>query len=76
MFQGSHPLIDKLRIYSGYAMIAVYMALGIVFFFTDIALTTFPSYRKEIGSTMMIYSVVRLFLTYRKNKREKDEFAD
>ncbi len=52
------------------------MALGIVFFFTDIAETTFPSYRKEIGSTMIIYSVIRLVLTYRKNKREKNEFTD
>ncbi len=76
MFTGSHPLIDKLRYYSSYAMIAVYLALGIIFFFTDIAETTFPSYRKEIGCTMMIYSVVRLFLTIRKNKRDKDEFVD
>jgi len=76
VFSGSHPTVEKLRYYSGYIMIVVYMALGIVFFFTDIAETTFPSYRKEIGSTMMIYSVIRLVLTYRKNKREKDEFTD
>ena len=76
MFTGSHPLIDKFRYYSSYAMIAVYLTLGIIFFFTDIAETTFPSYRKEIGATMLIYSVVRLFLTIRKNRRDKDEFAD
>jgi hypothetical protein len=76
VFSGSHPLLEKLRVYSNYAMVAVYMALGIMFFFTDVAVETFPSYRKEIGCTMMIYSVVRIILTYRKNKREKDEFAD
>ena len=76
MFSGSHPVLDKIRCYSGYLMIAVYFALGVLFFFTDIAVDIFPSYRKEIGSTMMVYAVIRIILTIRKNRREKDEFGD
>jgi len=56
-------------------MIAVYLGLGLLFFFTDIALNTFPNYRKELGATMLIYSVIRTFLVIRKHKKEqKNEF--
>lgn len=54
-------------------MVAVYLFLGLLFLFTDIAIETFPAYRKEIGSTLLIYSVIRLLLQYYKNKREKNE---
>jgi hypothetical protein len=53
-------------------MVAVYLALGLLFFFTDIAYNTFPNYRKEIGFTMMIYSIVRLVMTIKKNKNNQD----
>ena len=56
-------------------MIAVYLGLGLLFFFTDIASNTFPSYRQELGATMLIYSVIRTFLVIRKHRKEqKDEF--
>lgn len=53
-------------------MVAVYLALGLLFFFTDIGAETFPAYRKEIGFAMLVYSVVRLVLTISKHKREQD----
>lgn len=50
-------------------MVAVYLALGLLFLFTDIAIETFPAYRKPIGATMLIYGVVRTILTIQKNKK-------
>lgn len=49
-------------------MVAVYLALGVLFFFTDIAIDTFPEYRKTIGITMIVYGILRIFLTIRKIK--------
>lgn len=64
--------MDKIRYYSNFFMIAVYLGIGLLFFFTDIAVNTFPNYRKELGATMMIYAVVRSFLMIRKHKKDKE----
>jgi hypothetical protein len=53
-------------------MIAVYIGLGLLFFFTDIAAETFPAYRKELGATMLVYSAIRTFMIIRKHRREND----
>lgn len=65
--------MDKIRYYSNFFMIAVYLSLGLLFFFTQIAENIFPNYRKELGATMIIYAGIRTFLIIRKNRREKDE---
>ncbi len=58
-------------------MIAVYLGLGLLFLFTDVAATIFPSYRKELGITMLIYCVIRTGLMIWKHKKEqRDEFED
>jgi hypothetical protein len=54
-------------------MIAVYLGLGLLFFFTDIAADTFPDYRKELGITMMIYAVIRTVMIVRRHKKEKED---
>jgi hypothetical protein len=64
--------LDKIRYYSNFFMIAVYFGLGLLFFFTDIAVNIFPSYRKELGVTMVVYAGIRSYLIIRKHKREKD----
>ena len=67
--------MDKIRYYSNFFMIAVYLGIGLLFFLTDIAINTFPNYRKELGVTMMIYAVVRSFLMiWKHNKDKKNEF--
>jgi len=68
----SNPAVNNIRYYSNFLMIAVYVALGLLFFFTDIAIETFPNYRKELGMTMLVYSVVRSIMTIRKRKRDKE----
>ena len=68
----SNPAVNNIRYYSNFLMIAVYVALGLLFFFTDIAIETFPNYRKELGVTMLVYSFVRTIMTIRKRKRDKE----
>ena len=54
-------------------MVAVYLALGFLFLYTDIAMDSFPVYRKPVGITMCVYAVIRTILTIKKNKNNKDE---
>ncbi len=56
-------------------MVAVYLALGLLFLFTDIAIDTFPVYRKPVGIIMIVYAGVRTFLNIKKEKnKQKNEF--
>lgn len=56
-------------------MIAVYLGLGLLFLFTDIAANTFPNYRKELGITMIIYCAIRTGIMIWKHKKEqRDEY--
>jgi hypothetical protein len=65
--------VDKIRYYSSFLMIAVYLGLGLLFFFTDIASNTFPTYRKELGVTMLVYSIVRSGLMIRKYRKGRED---
>jgi len=68
VFFNNNPSVNKIRYYFSFVMVAVYLTLGFVFLFTDIAIDTFPMYRKPIGITMIVYAVIRTYLTIRKNK--------
>lgn len=72
MIFNSNPSVNKIRYYTGFIMVAIYLALGLLFFFTDIAIDTFPAYRKELGFTMMAYAVIRTVMNIRKKRREKE----
>ncbi|MBA3970548.1 MAG: hypothetical protein H0X46_00060 [Bacteroidetes bacterium] len=65
--------MNNIRYYSNFVMIAVYLGLGLLFFFTEIAINTFPNYRKELGITMMVYAVIRTIMIIRKHNREKED---
>ena len=69
----SNPLVNKIRYYSGFIMVAVYLTLGLLFLFTDIAIDTFPAYRKPIGATIIVYGIVRIILSVQKNKRDQQQ---
>jgi hypothetical protein len=74
VLSGSNSAADKIRYYSGFLMIAVYVALGLLFLFTDIASDTFPVYRKPVGCVFILYAAMRAFLNIRKQKeKNKDE---
>jgi len=52
-------------------MVAIYIALGLLFLFTTIANDTFPVYRTEVGCLMLIYSGYRGYSTYKKIKQNE-----
>lgn len=53
-------------------MVAVYLCIGLLFLFTDIAIDFFPSYRQPVGLIMIIYAGFRAFVGYKKMKADKD----
>jgi len=55
----SNPSVNKIRYYFGFLMVAVYLALGLLFLFTDIAIDTFPANRQPIGIIFIVYGVFR-----------------
>jgi hypothetical protein len=50
-------------------MVAIYLGLGLLFFFTEIGVENFPMYRKELGCVMLVYGTIRLIMTIRKIKK-------
>lgn len=69
----SNPSLNKIRYYSHFLMVALYFALGLLFLFTDIAIDMFPMYRTGVGITMIVYGIIRTFLTIRKIRQQNDE---
>lgn len=73
MLFNSSPTVNKIRYYSTFIMVAVYLALGLLFLFTDIAIDKFPAYRKEIGIVMVVYAAIRTFSTVRRIKMQGND---
>ena len=61
-------MVNKISHYFGFAMVAVYVALGLLFLFTDISIEIFPEYRTQVGITMILYAVYRTYTIYKKVK--------
>lgn len=73
MLFNSNPTVNKIRYYSTFLMVAIYLTLGLLFLFTDIGIDKFPAFRKEIGVVMLVYGVIRAFTTIRKIKFEGND---
>lgn len=54
-------------------MVTVYLALGLLFLFTDVAINAFPSNRKPIGIIFLVYGSFRLILTLQKIRKAKED---
>ena len=54
-------------------MVAVYLALGLLFLFTDIAEETFPARRKAVGTVLLVYGIFRMIITIQKLKRRDQD---
>jgi hypothetical protein len=54
-------------------MVGVYLALGLLFLFTDIAVNIFPANRTPIGIVFIVYGIFRSFITVRKIRRLNKE---
>ncbi len=73
MSGNSNPLVNTIRYYFNFLMVAVYLSLGLLFLFTDISYETFPEYRKELGIVLIVYGIIRTVLAIRKIKRENEQ---
>ncbi len=73
MLFNSNPKVNKFRYYSNFVMVAVYLALGLLFLFSEIGIDYFPAFRKQIGCIMIVYAVIRIILTRSKFKREEND---
>ena len=51
-------------------MVALYLVIGLLFLFTDLAIQTFPVYREAVGGLLIAYAVFRLYSII-KNIRQK-----
>jgi hypothetical protein len=63
---------NRIRYYSSFFMVALYVAIGLLFLCTDIAIDTFPMYRTGVGITMIVYAAVRAYLTIRRERNLRD----
>lgn len=68
MHSESNPLINKIRYYSRFIMVALYLVIGLLFSFSDIAIETFPVYREAVGGLLILYAAFRLYLIVKKKR--------
>jgi hypothetical protein len=68
VFSDNNPLRKKIRYYIGFIMALLYIAIGSLFLFTDIAIETFPAYRVPVGVVLLVYAAFRLYSTIKTGK--------
>jgi cytochrome c biogenesis protein CcdA len=66
-------VINKLRFYSSFLLLAFYIVVGILFLFTDIWEDLLPKSRFAIGIILILFGVFRFYVAYRRylNKNNK-----
>jgi len=72
VYSESNPLKNKIRYYSGFIMVALYLGIGLLFLFTDIAIETFPAYRGPVGGLLVVYAGFRMYSIIKRYKQERD----
>lgn len=73
MLFNSSPTLNKFRYYSNFVMVVIYLAMGVLFLFTDIGIDYFPAFRTEVGWVMIIYAGIRTILSIKKFKQKEHE---
>lgn len=61
---------NKLRLYLSFLLFVFYLVIGILFLFTDTWIYFLPDGRVIIGSVLISYSVLRLYIAYRRYKNK------
>jgi hypothetical protein len=51
-------------------MVVLYLIMGLLFLFSDIAIQTFPVYREPVGGVLIIYAGFRLYSTIKQIKQK------
>lgn len=61
---------NKFRLYLSFLLFVFYLVIGILFLFTDTWINFLPEGREIIGSVLISYGVLRLYLAYRRYKNK------
>lgn len=61
---------NKLRLYLSFLLFVFYLVIGILFLFTDTWIHFLPEGRGIIGSVLISYGVLRLYIAYRRYKKK------
>ena len=69
MYSDSNPIIDKIRYYFSFLIVGLYLIMGLLFLFSNIAIQIFPVYREAVGGVLIVYAGYRLYANI-KRKRE------
>jgi|GEM_PF-1476572 len=64
---------NKLRYYIQFFMVGVYLALGLLFLFTDIGFDLFPANRTPVGIILIVYASFRVILIVQKIRKADKE---
>ncbi|MCW3103403.1 MAG: hypothetical protein JWO09_1843 [Bacteroidetes bacterium] len=54
-------------------MVGIYLALGLLFLFTDIGYDLFPANRKPVGIILIVYASFRVILIIQKIRKADKE---
>jgi len=60
----------RIRYYFDLIMGILYITLGTLFLFTNIAIDTFPSYRIQVGILLIAYALFRFYTSTKKLKQK------
>ena len=60
----------QIRYYFDLIMGMVYITIGILFLFTNMAIDTFPSYRTQVGILLIAYALFRFYTSTKKMKQK------
>ena len=53
-------------------MVVLYLIIGLLFLFSDIAIQTFPAYREPVGGLLIAYAAFRLYSTIKKGRQMEE----
>lgn len=59
-----------MRYYFSFVMVVLYLTIGLLFLFSDIAIQTFPAYREFIGGLLVVYAGFRVYSIIKQNKQK------
>lgn len=73
MLSNNNPSLKKITYYFSFVMVALYIAIGLLFLCTDVARATFPVYREAVGGLLLVYAIFRLYMIIKRNRRQEQE---
>jgi heme A synthase len=73
VIENSNSTVKNILHYFNFLMIAMYVTLGLLFLFTQVAIEILPEHRQAMGVVFIVYSVIRATLLIRKIKKTSEQ---